>query len=100
MRRRYRPASRAGFISLITLLLVLALIAMLYQFLLNTYFKKPLFNNKQTGLAPEKYGAGTGSAPSAAIPGYRSLLQDTRKTIKGFGGQAAERGRQIEQLTK
>jgi len=84
------PRNEKGFISLIALLVVLALICYFAYYVVNAYFGSQV--SRQT-LETEAINAGKSNIPA----GYRSVVSDTRDKLQEINKKSAEQMNQIEE---
>ncbi len=84
------PGNEKGFISLIALLVVLALICYFAYYVVNTYF------GSQVSLQTSGTGTGENNVPV----GYKSVVSDTRDKLQEINKKSIEQLNQIEELNK
>ncbi len=87
------PRNEKGFISLIAMLVVLALVCFFAYYGINTYFGSQSMR--------EISGTGSGSTGENNVPvGFKSVVSDTRNKLQEINKKSVEQLNQIEEVIK
>ena len=73
--KQIKMVSKAGFFTLLALLLVMFIIALIYHVIVKVYLNRPSVDQQTKELFPQQ---------NFNTPNYQSTLDRTRKTIQGF----------------